>query len=582
MNPSRNVKYVNFVFGPAIGTTGTDSVNEERANVQKAKISELVSWAKANADVSRRDQWDAWLAENQVRQDSAGAQEWPGLAELFARLSPLCVRGMKTFGGVAAEDDAVLNYFVTTPAVQQIRDGEVFLVLGRKGSGKTALVRHFTEGQASPTSRALTLGSYPWHVHEQRGDATVSEVEAYVASWRYLIAVQFAALLMEHPDIDMHTSEAASISEFLRNNYGGSKPELGDILRPPALKLSKASFEPQILGNKLGSISLEQTNSNAGRELRALTDALFEALQTLGAACGIESISLHFDELDLGLVSLSEPRKHMLIGLVLAAREVSRWAAQQSMRCWPVVYLRTDLWEQFRFSDKNKISNGRTLNLEWDSASLLNLVAERIRATVAPNANWSTVASPSAMRGSQAKWDHIVARTFLRPRDVISFLNVALAAAKKRDIDATLPLVLENPDIINARDGYSVYLKQELEDEIVAHWPYWEDALRAFSAIATVTFHLEQFKQEYERRKSAANTVTAEDALATLYGFSVIGYERRSGYGGSAWVFQYVNPEAGWDGGSTRFKVHVGLKEVAKLREERIAGLTGAADNSEE
>ncbi|WP_213309203.1 P-loop ATPase, Sll1717 family [Paraburkholderia sacchari] len=550
--------------------------------MQKAKISELVAWARANANANERGQWDAWLAENQVRQDSSGAQEWPGLENLFSRLSPLCVRGMKTFGSVAAEDDAVLNYFVTTPAVQQIRDGEVILVLGRKGSGKTALVRHFTEGQASVTSRALTLGSYPWQVHEQRGDASVSEVEAYVASWRYLIAVQFAALLMEHPDIDMRTGEAASISEFLRSNYGGSKPDLGDILRPPELKLSKASFEPQILGNKLGSISLERTNLNAGRELRALTDALFGALQTLGAACGVESISLHFDELDLGLVDLSESRKNMLIGLVLAAREVSRWAGQQSMKCWPVVYLRTDLWEELRFSDKNKISNGKALNLEWNSTSLLSLVAERIRATVAPTASWPTVASPSAMRGSQAKWDHILARTFLRPRDVISFLNVALSAAKKRDTDASLPLVLENPDIIDARDGYSVYLKQELEDEIVPHWSHWEDALRAFSAIATVTFHLEQFKQEYERRKSAANTVTAEDALATLYGFSVIGYERRSGYGGSTWIFQYINPEAGWDGGATRFKVHVGLKEVAKLREERIAGANGTGDDAED
>ncbi len=557
-------------------------MNGERANVQKAKISELVAWARANANANERGQWDAWLAENQVRQDSSGAQEWPGLENLFSRLSPLCVRGMKTFGSVAAEDDAVLNYFVTTPAVQQIRDGEVILVLGRKGSGKTALVRHFTEGQASVTSRALTLGSYPWQVHEQRGDASVSEVEAYVASWRYLIAVQFAALLMEHPDIDMRTGEAASISEFLRSNYGGSKPDLGDILRPPELKLSKASFEPQILGNKLGSISLERTNLNAGRELRALTDALFGALQTLGAACGVESISLHFDELDLGLVDLSESRKNMLIGLVLAAREVSRWAGQQSMKCWPVVYLRTDLWEELRFSDKNKISNGKALNLEWNSTSLLSLVAERIRATVAPTASWPTVASPSAMRGSQAKWDHILARTFLRPRDVISFLNVALSAAKKRDTDASLPLVLENPDIIDARDGYSVYLKQELEDEIVPHWSHWEDALRAFSAIATVTFHLEQFKQEYERRKSAANTVTAEDALATLYGFSVIGYERRSGYGGSTWIFQYINPEAGWDGGATRFKVHVGLKEVAKLREERIAGANGTGDDAED
>ena len=59
-----------------------------------------------------------------------------------------------------------------------------------------------------------------------------------------------------------------------------------------------------------------------------------------------------------------------------------------------------------------------------------------------------------------------------------------------------------------------------------------------------------------------------EDALAQLYRFSVIAYERRSGYGGSSWAFQYTDPEAGWDNAATRFKVHPGLKEYAKLREE--------------
>lgn len=55
-----------------------------------------------------------------------------------------------------------------------------------------------------------------------------------------------------------------------------------------------------------------------------------------------------------------------------------------------------------------------------------------------------------------------------------------------------------------------------------------------------------------------------------LYRFSVIGYERRIGYGGVEWMFQYANPEAGWDSAALRFKVHLGLKEYAKLREERL------------
>lgn len=99
--------------------------------------------------------------------------------------------------------------------------------------------------------------------------------------------------------------------------------------------------------------------------------------------------------------------------------------------------------------------------------------------------------------------------------------------------------------------------------------PNWDEALKACSAIATMTFERRDFVRKYKLRQTASNDVTAEIALSLLHRFSVIGYERRSGYGGSSWAFQYTDPEAGWDNAATRFKVHLGLKEYAKLRETR-------------
>jgi len=170
------------------------------------------------------------------------------------------------------------------------------------------------------------------------------------------------------------------------------------------------------------------------------------------------------------------------------------------------------------------------------------------------------------MRGSQSKWNHILARTFLRPRDVIRFLNTALSEAKERKEE---PLIFTNKDIVASRENYSSYLKQELDDEIRPYWRFWDEALQACTAISTLTFDRENFEKEYGRRKSESNLVTVEEALQYLYRFSVVGYDRRSGYGGSSWAFQYTDPQAGWDAGASRFKVHLGLKEYAKLREAR-------------
>jgi hypothetical protein len=472
-----------------------------------------------------------------------------------------------TFGDVAAEDDAVLEYFLSTNAVDKIKSNESFLVLGRKGTGKTAIVRHFTEN-GGVASRALNLRGYPWNVHASRIDGGASEIEAYVSSWRYLIAVELASLALSQPEA-WRSNCVSSLDAFLKENYGGNNPRLEDILRPKRLKLSKISFMPSIMGNQIGGVDLERGGQNhqLGLELDALSLSIMDAVQDVLRWSSSSSLSLHFDELDQGITILDDSRSKMLIGLIIAAREIKRESEKAGNSINPVVYLRTDLWDEFQFSDKNKISQTLTLNLEWNSESLLSLVEERLRAKLGAEAKWDSIIEPELMRGSQPKWNHILSRTFLRPRDVIRFLNGALREAKKRSVDGRVLFV--NKDIVNSREGYSSYLKQELDDEIRPHWPQWAEALRACSAISTVTFERDEFEREYMERKSDSNGINAEEALSLLYRFSVIGYQSRSGYGGSSWVFQYTDQQAGWDNAAKNFKVHSGLKEYAKLRETR-------------
>ena len=341
-------------------------------------------------------------------------------------------------------------------------------------------------------------------------------------------------------------------------------------MRPPRIRIAGTSFEPEVLGFKLGSIDFDRNAQDLGlgAELTALSNMLLDAAIELAAASKSDILLLHFDELDQGITAFDEGRARMLTGLLLAARDIRQQTKDRPVPVNPVVYLRTDLWDDLAFSDKNKISQTAALNLEWESESLFALVNARLDVRIGKNVEWVDITTANAMRGSQTKWNHILSRTFLRPRDAIKFLNAALSEAKKRDGD---PLLLDNEDVTNARDNsYSVYLKAELDDEIIAHWARWDDALQVCSAISTITFTRDEFVPEYDCRKSKDNNVTAEQALELLYRFSVIGYERRSGYGGTSWAFQYTNPEAGWDNGAMRFKMHLGLKEYTKLREERL------------
>lgn len=477
------------------------------------------------------------------------------------------LRKIENFGGIAAEQDSVLEYFLTTEAVESIESGNVLLVLGRKGSGKTALVKHFTERGNVEHGRPLSFRSYPWITHSSLIDKGASKTEAYVASWRLLIAIRLASMVENIGHGKLSTDSLRRLQDFLMGNFGSTDPDIRSILSAKKIKVTGFSINPAIAGIQLGSINFGDTErSNVlGLELYQLANSiLFECSEVI-AQLKIKRLFLHFDELDQGLDQLDQDRKNMIIGLVLAAREISV-SSDLRANISPIVYLRSDIWDQIEFSDKNKITRGSTVKLIWNSENLKLMVNNRISKQLGRQCAWEELDDGAKMRGTQDKWQHLISRTFLRPRDVIQFLNEALILAKKRDVET---LLFQNDDINECRNSYSNYLRDELNDEINPHWPEWAEALQACTKSQTVTFQKEIFVNHYNSIKTKDNRFSADEALEQLYKFSVIGYLQPVGGGGSSWSFRYIDETSGWDRTATRLKVHLGLKEHAKLKEER-------------
>lgn len=476
------------------------------------------------------------------------------------------LKKIATFGdGSAEDDDSVLSYFLKTDAVDKIESGDCYVVTGRKGSGKTALVKYFSQKQGTYLSESPSLRDYPWNMHAKRRNLGASDIESYVSSWRFLIAVKANSVLISQKGIKLQTDSQLAAREFLTENYGGQAPTLRDILAPKRLKITKRVFSPQIAGFSFGSVDVEDNAGGVSSELDILTDALLLNAVTIAGQVGVDHVDIHFDELDQGLHTLDQNRREMIIGLILASRSVrNNKSLKDTIR--PVCYVRTDIWDDLSFSDKNKISQSSTVSLEWNSDSLLDMVNERIKVKLGEKFSWVDIDDESLIRGKQSKWSHIVSRTFFRPRDVIQFLNHALSTALSLYPESNF---FDNDDIQKARTPYSRYLKQELDDEIGPHWPQWSEALQACSELSRLTFSKDKFIEVYNRRKSNTNSILAEEALELLYRYSVIGYRGGFGKGGSGWVFQYTDPDAGWDNGAKSFKVHLGLKEFAKLREDR-------------
>jgi hypothetical protein len=357
-------------------------------------------------------------------------------------MNSFSLRSIDSFGDLAAEDDPVLNYFLTTDSVSEIKKNDKLLVLGRKGAGKTAIVRYFSEGEKGSLSIALNLRAYPWNIHAQRVDRGASEIEAYVSSWRYILAVEIASFVLKNCGHAYH-EDKRHLEDFLRDNYGGSDPRLSDILKPQKLKIGKFTVQPAVFGNALGGIELERKAGDLsfGTELNALTDSIIRSASNVFKSQVKKSIYLHFDELDHGIELLDDKRRSMLIGLVLAARDLRRDFKSNNTGISPTIYLRTDIWDDLNFSDKNKIAQTATLLLEWDRDTLFDLIQARLRAKLGPESAWKSIIDDQLMRGSQPKWNHIITRTLRRPRDVIQFLNIGLKVAKKDRIILSFSLI---------------------------------------------------------------------------------------------------------------------------------------------
>ncbi len=95
---------------------------------------------------------------------------------------------------VSAETDTELqSYFFQLPEVRQITDSRSWLVLGRKGMGKTAIYEHLKVSPPQALNGFETIcvnfSDYPWPAHQLYKDSLAGELSAYQKRCRYIFFV---------------------------------------------------------------------------------------------------------------------------------------------------------------------------------------------------------------------------------------------------------------------------------------------------------------------------------------------------------------------------------------------------------
>jgi len=492
---------------------------------------------------------------------------------------------VETFGAIDADNDQLLpSCFADHDAYLDVRNRKRFLIVGRKGSGKTAIFKRLLDIK-EPTYFCFghTFSDYPWHYHDKQARIGIPDFDKYTHSWKYLILLTLAKIILNQdqslPHDDNSLESMGAVERFVVDTYGSRDPDVTQIFTPSKrlklkphmeidFKLLKAGVSPEAIPMEDLPTVVQDVNRNL---LRFCMDCLNPDHEYF--VC--------FDQLDLGFDPTKPDYNNRLIGLLLACRDLNVAAKELGKKFFVAVFLRHDIYETLHFEDKNKITENSLSPIEWDtprtSKTLKELMEKRFEVVLRENPGdqirWDAVFDESLqMPGHQTKYRHILDRTYLRPRDIIRFCNAVLKQyqARIRSGDKAEPLKLfANIDINKARPDYSHYLLNELDDEVHKHLPHYKTYMGILEDMGVWQFVREEFEKGCQSLKFAGQLKTTPDKiLEELFEFSIIGFYRvgGKGYGGSEYVFRYKEARTAFDVGAPRFRIHPGFIDALGLK----------------
>lgn len=334
------------------------------------------------------------------------------------------------FGAPAAERDitgGLKDYFVESETFRRVEGRQKFIILGNRGSGKSAIFKIAAERERSRGTLVIELApeDYSYEmlssVMRQEKQGSWAKQGAYAAAWKFLIYVLIMKRLTgEGPRFK--TGAAGQVYAYLRDHH---EAEQGN---PIALLIS---YLKRIEGFKIGSFEA----SLKSRELLKLyrleeIDRLLPAIHEL---CSRRKVLVLVDELDRGWDG-SEDAQAFVAGLFQAAVSIN--APTKDLRV--IVSLRQELYDSIPslYEDAQKYRDVMEVVL-WDEPMLMELVAKRIKHSVPALANvgtedaWNAVFAETLDYRKNKSFNYLVDRTLYRPREIIQFCTDSLEEARR-------------------------------------------------------------------------------------------------------------------------------------------------------
>ena len=435
------------------------------------------------------------------------------------------------------------RYFYHTREISKIETGKYCYVIGRKGSGKTAISEYLHRKiDEKKFSKKLSFKNFPFADLYQFSNDSYTPPNQYITFWKYVIYSSIAQLMSKNENIDGD----------LRGKLSKIYPD--DPLKSLPRTINQwtgGNFDLQVLGTGLKVSPTKTCSENITpwiQRVEVLEDIIGEYLDD-------SSYYIIFDELDedyKDIIVVERYKKYteLLTSLFKAVQDIKSIFPSKRFCIYPVIFLRNDIYDIISDPDKTKWRD-LMVEIEWTNDSIQPLLAFRISRAHDPSGEimsfhdaWNIIFSkdPVGYGNRQQKrtsmFNYITRSTHIRPRDYIRYFQACSSEVLSECKDRISPQM-----VVKADKAFSNFFRSELEDEIHGILPEIGEILNIISQLKKQTFRYEEFKEQYVKkiRHGVVESRDPEFVLKILFNFSVIGNQPSQL---NVQVFRYLDNDA--------------------------------------
>jgi hypothetical protein len=424
-----------------------------------------------------------------------------------------------------AEGGLLQAGFLRTSAYDTVRAARKRLIIGRKGSGKSAICRTLAR-EDDPAQMTVLVTPDELSADEIRRFELqgIPPEKAKSLIWRYVLTTQVAKQVVTHAKA-AHGKQPASVEALQR--FLVANGEL-DEQRPRFW---------QIIQKLKGSVSLEAFGVKATAELGGPSEGIRTAnqldlidrnvgrsIRDLACPADHPRLLILIDQLE-DVWSNDADSDKLVIGLLHATRDVT--ARFPRVSC--VTFLRSDIYHVLQFTEKDKLRSEEK-HVDWTSPQLLALMLSRARASlgepITDDHLWGQI-FPAKVRTVPTP-DFLLSHTLMRPRDVIQLCNRCRDTAEQNGHDT-----IRESDVREAVAQYSSWKLQDLSNEYSVNYPYLDGLLGMFKDSGYI-FGRGVFEKRLaasldilrDRFPDKAHMLTPDVVLGVLYDIGFLGVQR--------------------------------------------------------